>query len=87
MKTFLKTIIGKVLLTIVMAILPVIPVWSAPVIPNPTYELTTISLLQVVLIFWMVGVRYAAEWYSFVAFLAVIALIVYVWRGMNLETK
>jgi hypothetical protein len=82
-KNFLRSTLGRVLLTIVLVILPVIPVWSAPVIPNPTYELAWISLLQVVLIYWMVGVWYEMEWYSFVAFLGVVALIVLVWRGIR----
>ena len=83
MKKFLQSTPGKLLLTIVLVILPAIPVWSAPVVPHPIYELTWISLLQIVLIYWMVGVRYGMEWYSFVAFLAVMALIVLVWRGVK----
>lgn len=62
MKKFLKSAIGKVLLTIVLAILPAIPVWSAPVVSHPTYALSWVSLLQVLLIFWMVGIHYVAGW-------------------------
>jgi hypothetical protein len=87
MKNFLESAIGKVLLTIVLIILPVIPVWSAPAVPNPTFELTAISLLQGFLIYWLVGVWYTAEWYSFVAFLAVVVLIVLVWRGSRRNGK
>jgi hypothetical protein len=86
-KNFLESSIGKVLLTFVLIILPVIPVWRAPAVPNPTYELTSIPLLQVVFIYWMVGVWYGVEWYSIVAFLAVVTLIVLVWRGSRRKGK
>lgn len=81
MKKYTGTIIGKLLLTILLVSLPVIPVWRAPVIPNPIYELAWISLLQILGLYWLVGVRYGAEWYSYVFFLAVVTLIVLVWRG------
>lgn len=81
MKNFWRSTIGKVLLTIVLVILPVIPVLSSPAVPDPSYELTVISLLHVFLLFWLVGVWYSLQWYSYIAFLAVIAVLVLVWRG------
>ena len=79
--------LGKISLTILLFILPVVPVWSAPVIPNPSYERAWISLLQLVLLYWTMGVRYRAEWYSCLAFLVVIALMVFVWRGVRWKAK
>ena len=87
MKRFLKSAIGKVLLTSLLVILPVIPVWSALVVPHPIFALTWVSLLQLILIYWMVGIHYAAAWYSWLAFLVVVALIVLVWLGVNLKVK
>jgi hypothetical protein len=86
-KDFLESGIGKVLLTFVLITLPVIPVWRAPAVPNPTYELTSIPLFRVLFIYWMAGVWYVVEWYSIVAFLAVMALIVFVWRGSGRKGK
>ncbi len=51
--------------------LPVVPVWSAPVVPPPfqTYRLELISILQAIFSFFLVGVSYRWEWYTLLVML------------------
>lgn len=71
-------IVLLVVLYLALLFLPLIPVRTAPVIPNPVYSLTAMPLFQVVSRFVapMVGVSYRWEWYSFLAFFLVLAAAV-----------
>jgi hypothetical protein len=58
----------------ILSCLPVVPVQTAPVIPNPVYRLTFLSFLG---LFWrrgLVGVSYRWGWYTGAAIFALIAV-------------
>ena len=78
MKVLKKTLINTILF-FVLGLLPVIPVMSAPVIPDPVYRLewiTGIGFLIIGLI-PMGGMSYQWLWYTFVAAFALIILAGY----------
>jgi len=56
----------------ILALLPVIPVISAPVVPNPVERMTWVSLWQILFNFPKVGVRLELKWYSLLAILLLI---------------
>ena len=55
-------IIGGVIF--ILAILPVIPVMRAAVVPNPVYRLLWVSFFGLLVSFFQVGVSYQFGWYS-----------------------
>ncbi len=66
MKLNLRAIIIFLVLFAVLAILPIIPIQTAPVIPNPVYQLSFVTLAGVI---WryaapLVGVSYRWGWYT-----------------------
>ncbi|NOY97651.1 MAG: hypothetical protein GXP40_00390 [Chloroflexi bacterium] len=85
MKKILQSTIVKIMMTIVLLFWPGIPVWSAPVIPDPVYRLDWISLVQAPLT--LMGYGYRWEWYSIIGLLVMITLIVFVWRGVKRRAK
>ena len=85
MKSFLqsKTVpfILKIVVTLLLIFLPIIPIWSAPVVEHPVASLRWFSIWQIVsrAIFPYAGVTYHWVWYSFAIFLALIAGLIAVW--------
>lgn len=71
-------IVLLVVLYLVLFFLPLIPMQSAPVIPNPVYRPAGQSLFQIVSWFVapLVGVTYRWEWYSFLVLFIVLAVAV-----------
>jgi hypothetical protein len=65
-----------VVLYLILFFLPIIPVQSAPVIPNPVYGPAGLSLFQIVARFVapLVGVTYRWEWYSYLVLVALLAI-------------
>lgn len=74
MKSKRRTIFVYILVFVVFACLPVIPIRMAPVIPNPVYRLAFTSLLGMIWRLGMVGVSYRWEWYTGAAIIALIAV-------------
>ena len=58
----------------ILALLPVIPVISAPVVPNPVERMSWVSLWQILFNFPKVGVRLELKWYSLLAILLLVAV-------------
>jgi hypothetical protein len=58
---------------IVLSCLPVIPIRSAPVTPQPVYSLRTVSLAEMVWKFGQVGVSYRFGWYTCLVMLTLMA--------------
>ena len=75
MKYIKKALINTALF-FVLGLLPVIPVMSAPVIPDPVYQLEWITGLGflIMLLVPLAGVSYQWRWYSFIAIFALIVL-------------
>jgi hypothetical protein len=81
MKTFsssLRRIAVASVVLLVVSCLPVIPVLRAPVIPDPVYEATMVSILQLLASLYLTGIQLRATWMTWPAFigLTVVALIV-----------
>jgi hypothetical protein len=60
------------------AVLPIIPVQSAPVVPNPVYHTVGLSLFQVLFHYLapLVGVSYHWGWYSYLVLAGLLAAAV-----------
>lgn len=74
MKKHWRTMVVFVAVLVVLACLPVIPIRTAPVVPNPVYTLTGISLAGMTWRLGLVGVSYRWEWYTCAVMLALIVL-------------
>lgn len=74
MKKCGRTLVVFVVVFAILAFLPVIPVRTAPVVPNPIYKLTGISLVGMIWRSGRVGVSYRGEWYTCAVMLALIVL-------------
>lgn len=66
--------IVSVAVFVVLACLPVIPIRTAPVIPNPVYRLEGISLVGMTWRLGLVGISYQGEWYTWAALVALIVV-------------
>lgn len=74
-KRFLRIVI-VVLVFVVLACLPVVPISTAPVVLNPTYSFRTANLLKIL---WFLlarpdGVSYQWYWYTFAVILVLLAI-------------
>lgn len=56
----------------ILALLPVIPVISAPVVPNPAERMTWVSLWQILFNFPKPGLRIRLKWFSWIAILLLV---------------
>ena len=78
MKRFLRVVI-IVFVFVVLICLPVIPISTAPVVPNRIYSLRMVPFLQILLIPLTVGITYQWHWYTFVVILVLLAIGRLVW--------
>jgi hypothetical protein len=74
-KRFLRFVI-VVLVFVVLAYLPVVPISTAPVVLNPTYNFRTASLREIL---WFLlarpdGISYQWYWYTFAVLLVLLAI-------------
>ena len=69
-------IVGRAVFVFVLLIWPVIPIESAPVVPNPVYPTISVPPLQLMLYLMSspMGVAYVWRWYTNVAILVVIGV-------------
>jgi len=73
-KKHLRTMVVFVVVSVVLACLPVIPIRTAPVVPRPVYTLRGVSLVGMVCKFGQVGVSYRWGWYTCAVILALIVV-------------
>lgn len=66
----------QALLLVIAVFLPVIPVQTAPVLPNPNYHLNYVSLYEIYQAFD--GVHHRMEWYSYLAAVIFFLLAFYI---------
>jgi hypothetical protein len=74
-KRFLRTVI-IVFAFVVLACLPVVPISTAPVVPNPTYFFRMVTFLRIL---WFLlarpeGVSYQWYWYTYAVILVLLAV-------------
>ena len=73
MRRFLRiVIISSVFVALIC--LPVIPVSTAPVVPNPIYSLRMVTLLRILISPLVVGISYQWHWYTFAAILVLLVV-------------
>ncbi len=93
MKSFLQSTPGRLLIkiapTLLLIFLPIVPIWSAPVVLHPTSSLRWLSIWGILSlnILQLVGVTYHWSWYSYAILLALIALIVFIWLYPGRRTR
>lgn len=68
---------------LVLACLPVVPVLQAPVVPDPIYRSSLVSLLQLVGGSFLVGVRLQATWLTLPVLIGLVAATVLVVRAID----
>lgn len=73
MKHRILSLFVRAVFLVVALFLPVIPVQTSPVIPNPSYRLNFVSLYTIFEPF-TVGMRHRTYWYSFLAAVALLIL-------------
>jgi hypothetical protein len=76
MKLILRILMVLAFLTL-MLFVPAIPVLSSPVIPNPTTEMVSLSLFDLVMrqVNHPLGVTIVWEWYSYLALGLLLAIM------------
>lgn len=94
MKKNLRSMFVFVIVFGILGCLPLIPVLTAPVVPNRNYRLTSASLAGLFLGFGRVGSSYHWEWYTLAAILLLLAaglvlsiFIVKRWAHMSKQQK
>ena len=66
----------------ILALLPVIPVISAPVVPNPVERMAWVSLWQILFIFPQSGLDIQLKWFSWIAILLLVGTEFFIRRLM-----
>jgi hypothetical protein len=72
MKKNIRSIVVFAVVFGALSCLPIVPVQTAPVIPDPVYKLTTLPLVGLFLVRGLVGVAYRWEWYTYAVILALL---------------
>jgi hypothetical protein len=72
-KRFLCVII-MVFVFVVLICLPVIPISTAPVVPNPIYSFRMVTFLEILLSPFKLGIYYQWHWYTFAVILVLLVL-------------
>ena len=73
MRRFLRVVIISFVF-VALICLPVIPVSTAPVVPNPIYSLRMVTLLRILISPLVVGISYQWHWYTFAAILVLLVV-------------
>jgi len=91
MKNFAKTAVPlacALVLWLVVSFIPLIPIESAPVVPDPIFTSTFISMQGVLAQFYLVGMQFHATWATLPVMLAVnVAAIFAGWKLGRRFTK
>jgi hypothetical protein len=72
-KRFLRVVI-IVFVFVVLICLPVIPISTAPVVPNPIYSFRMVTFLEILCFPITVGISYQWHWYTFAVILVLLAV-------------
>ena len=73
MKRILRVVI-IVFVFVVLICLPVIPISTAPVVPNPIYSFRMVTFLEILWSPLTVGISYQWHWYTFAVILVLLAV-------------
>lgn len=70
-------------MVVVVCCLPVVPVLTAPVVPDPIYRFTLVSLLQILAVGFLTGIRLQATWMTLPAIIALAVAAFFAIRFLN----
>jgi hypothetical protein len=78
-----KQIAVAAVIWLLVLCLPLIPTLRAPVIPDPVYEATLVSIFQLVASLFLVGIRLQATWLTLPVAVGLIAIGIISVRFVN----
>ena len=70
----LRVVIIFFVFVVLICCLPVVPISTAPVVPNPIYSLRMVTLLKILISPLVVGISYQWHWYTFAAILVLLVV-------------